>query len=486
MTIKKRIFYTNTFMVLAALFILLAIAGTTLIFLKDEFVKWYGESSELSEAHYEVYEKIPELTLNDTDWERWSKELAPYDFRLYVTDENGKRVYSNLRHSEMEGVESLFSVQKETGEIHTFFVEKVTVFSTKIETSGGTYEVYIADCPAGTSFLGIDGGVFELFLIAFLVIGILSIIGILICSQLFTKALIKKILHPVNQLDIAAQRVTEGNLDVPVAYQQEDEFKNLCDSFDMMQEHLKTEMERNAAYEKARTEMVSGISHDLRTPLTSIKGYIKGMIDGVAATEEKRKEYLTIAYKKSCDMDRLLMTLFYFSKLETGNMPFYMQKTQIEEYIGNYAKEKEAELSQKGATINVSTKTDEKLFCNIDKEQIQRVLDNLIENSCKYANRGNNLVLGFELLEGWDEITIDYYDNGEGVPEDKLDTIFEQFYREDESRNSEGNGLGLYVCRFIIKEHGGTIRAYNKDGFHIEITLPKWKDYSQEFSPVSN
>ncbi len=103
-----------------------------------------------------------------------------------------------------------------------------------------------------------------------------------------------------------------------------------------MQKHLKEQMETNQAYEKARTEMVSGISHDLRTPLTSVKGYLKGMLDGIANTEEKRKEYLLVAYRKSCDMEKLLAKLFYFSKLETGNMPFYFQKVDMGAYLEDY------------------------------------------------------------------------------------------------------------------------------------------------------
>ncbi len=106
------------------------------------------------------------------------------------------------------------------------------------------------------------------------------------------------IMKPVNMLGDAAGRIIEGDLDTAIDYMDADEFQPVCKSFDLMQLHLKEQMEKNLAYEKARTEMVSGISHDLRTPLTSIKGYIKGMLDGIAGTEEKRQEYLSVAYKK--------------------------------------------------------------------------------------------------------------------------------------------------------------------------------------------
>ena len=318
---------------------------------------------------------------------------------------------------------------------------------------------------------------FESFIIAFLVVGIFSIMIILMLSQLMTKKLIKMIMKPVNMLGDAAGRIIEGDLDTAIDYMDADEFQPVCKSFDLMQLHLKEQMEKNLAYEKARTEMVSGISHDLRTPLTSIKGYIKGMLDGIAGTEEKRQEYLSVAYKKACDMEKLLAKLFYFSKLETGNMPFYFQEVPMQIYMEDYVAEKEVEMQTKGGQIRGKFDALAGVKCKIDREQMQRVFDNLVENSCKYACPKEQLEICVEAFwnpDRSDQIRLVFSDNGQGMEPEKLKHVFEQFYRGDEARNAacDGNGLGLYVCRYIIEKHGGTVRADGNEGFVVEITLP--------------
>lgn len=476
MTIKRRIFITNSMMVLLSLVVLLLIVGGMVSLFKEEFLGWYRDNSQISSYYGKVYEEAPKLINETNDWEEVSNALEKYDYRLLVIDENKKTVYQSARHSEEESAETLYLIDKEPEEIQGYFIENTTIITCRHKIEDNYFEYYIVNCPSGVSIMGMDRGMFEMFLLILLTVGIIAIIVILFLSQFMTKWLTKKILKPVNELDLAARRVIDGNLDVPIGYETEDEFKNTCESFDLMQQHLKAEMEKNHAYEVARTEMVSGISHDLRTPLTSVKGYIKGMLDGIANTEEKRQDYLKIAYRKACDMDRLLSKLFYFSKLETGNMPFYFYKTDVKQYLSDYTEEKEVELHEKDADICICDETKEQIWCNIDREQIQRVLDNLVENACKYARTNQMLRLKITLTEkNNSSLEIDFSDNGQGVKEETLEKIFEQFYREDESRSSEGNGLGLYVCKYILEEHGGSIRAYNKDGLHIVMLLPKIK-----------
>lgn len=477
MTIKKRIFYSNTFMVLSSLLILLAVGGGLISLFKSEFLNWYGETSQLSEYTYEAWEVLQDAEAYGGDWEGLDKDLSKYGFRLSVSAESDKKYYYTLRYREWEGVEAILNAENKAGKIDTYFIENVTILTTTCEIDGRSFDIYAASAPEGISILGMDWGMFDEFLIVFLVIGVLSIAGILLCSQIFTRYLIKEILRPVNELDVAAKRIDSGDLTIPICYQTEDEFKGVCDSFDMMQEHLREGMEKNAAYERARTEMVSGISHDLRTPLTSVKGYIKGMMDGIANTEEKQKQYLEIAYQKSCDMDVLLSKLFYFSRLETGNMPFFRQKTEMVQFLQRYVTERQRELEMKDVEILFEGNGLKESYCSVDKEQFERVCNNLVENSMKYNGREEGLCIRIELEHKEEKLQITFSDNGSGVPQEKLSHIFEQFYRGDESRNSkcDGNGLGLYVCRYIIKEHGGMIRAYNENGLHIQMVLPEMK-----------
>lgn len=476
MTIKQRIFRTNSLMVLFSLVILLLIGGSMISIFKDRFLGWYSDNSKIAENYVDAYQKIENMDFSAGDWEQYAKAVQPYDFRLIVRNENGKELYYNVRHNEEEGAEPLYDKEKENGTLNGYIIENVTLLVTRQSIDGRAYDLYFASSVDEKSIFGMDRGMFESFIIAFLVVGIFSIMIILMLSQLMTKKLIKMIMKPVNMLGDAAGRIIEGDLDTAIDYMDADEFQPVCKSFDLMQLHLKEQMEKNLAYEKARTEMVSGISHDLRTPLTSIKGYIKGMLDGIAGTEEKRQEYLSVAYKKACDMEKLLAKLFYFSKLETGNMPFYFQEVPMQIYMEDYVAEKEVEMQTKGGQIRGKFDALAGVKCKIDREQMQRVFDNLVENSCKYACPKEQLEICVEAFwnpDRSDQIRLVFSDNGQGMEPEKLKHVFEQFYRGDEARNAacDGNGLGLYVCRYIIEKHGGTVRADGNEGFVVEITL---------------
>lgn len=476
MTIKKRIFITNTLIVFMSLIILLGAAGTSVAAFKDEFMTEYSTNSRLSSYSAQAQDVLNDAEKYNGNWKGISNKLKDYDFRLFVSDLNSKKkkkaVYTELTHREKEAVEGLLKSESKKDGI--YFIENTTIISKNVSTPTGNYVLYGASSQ-GNSFMGIGRGMFEEFIILFIILGLICIGVILLLSQIATKLLIKKIMTPVNQLDIASKRVTNGYLSTPIDYKGNDEFKNVCDSFDSMQLHLKEGIEKNKAYEKARREMISGISHDLRTPLTSVKGFIKGILDGIANTDEKKEQYLTIAYKKACDMDILLEKLFYFSKLETGNMPLYKKETNVYDYIEDYAEDKKAELKEKNIELNYTKNNYKEVLCNIDCEQIKRVFDNIIENSIKYADT-DNIKINMLVDNNEDSVIVKISDNGKGVDKDKINNIFEQFYRVDESRSNSGSGLGLYVCKYIIEEHKGKIWAENNNGLTITIELPITKD----------
>ena len=474
MTIKRRIFISNTVMVFGSLLILLFIAWGIVSLFKEEYLNENSQNVQLAENSYEVQGILINASSLDKDWTSISVALHNYGFELYVTDDNGNELYSNIKHSEMECLEGLLSDEKfDTDKVVLYYLENVTIAKEKININGDIIYFYAVNYPDKYAFLGVGRGMFEMFIILFLMICLFAIVGLLLSSQFFTKMLIKRILKPVEELKMAASRINEGNLDELIIYDNPDEFQEVCLTFNNMQKHLKEGMEKNATYEKARTDMISGISHDLRTPLTSVKGYIKGIKDGVANTSEKQEQYLNIAYKKACEMDILLQNLFYFSKLDTGNMPFYKQDIELSKWISSYVKEKSEELLQKNIILIFEPDRFEHKV-SIDVEQIKRVFDNVIENSVKYVDV-DDIILELRLFKEDTKVCICISDNGHGIEDEKLPLLFEQFYRGDESRNSknDGNGLGLYICKYIVEEHGGTIEAKNQNGLSIYIQLPE-------------
>lgn len=469
MTMKKRIFISNTIMVLISLLILLAVGGICAKMFKSQILDIIQQNSELSDNAYDVQTILMEQQESPDSWANLERKLSDYEFELYVSDGNKDKVYSNARPSEFECIEQLEKSEINSDIVKLYSMERVTIARCIVNVSGQNYTVYAANSSPDNLMWGIDCGVLEMFFIVFIVAGIVVIAGLLLCCQIFTRWMIKRIMRPVDELNQGAERVMNGNLDEPVVYNEDDEFGVVCNTFNDMQKNLKEGMEKNERYERARTEMVSGISHDLRTPLTSVKGFIKGMIDGVANTPEKQEQYLKISYKKACDMEVLLQKLFFFSKLETGNMPFYPQEISINEWIDRYAQDKQIECEEKNYTITVNHCEPESTIM-ADSEQLKRVFDNLVENSLKYAG-ADDLKITISAKNFGKETHLYISDNGAGVDDDKLSHIFEQFYRGDEARNSknDGSGLGLYVCRYIVEQQGGEIKAYNDNGLTVEI-----------------
>lgn len=308
------------------------------------------------------------------------------------------------------------------------------------------------------------------FILTFGADGILCIVVLLIISQLFTKNLTDHIMAPLDALVKGAERIKKNDLSQDIVYTGEMEFENVCAAFNDMQASVLAEQEKNRKYEKARTDMIAGISHDLRTPLTAMKGTIKGLLDGVASTPEQQKKFLQAAYRRTGDMDMLLKQLLYLSRMETGNMPISMQTIEIGAFLKNYVKGKQEMTEDVQEEITADTK-EITAKVSVDPEQFQRILDNLVENSRKYGET-TPLKMKIVLEKTPKGLSVCFRDNGVGVPEEKLPHIFDEFYRGDESRNKkEGNGLGLYIVKYLMEAMGGSVRAENADGLAVYLEL---------------
>ena len=280
-------------------------------------------------------------------------------------------------------------------------------------------------------------------------------------------------MEPLNALSEGAKRIKEGNLKEEIIYQGDSEFENVCQMFNEMQKTILEDQKQREQNETARKDMVTGISHDLRTPLTSIQGYIKGILDGIADTEEKQQMYLKTAYQSTKEMNILLEKLFEFSKIESGQTQFHLVPVDLSEYTQAYLAQKEMEYE----TIEfLYTKEKEYLpEVLIDVDQIRRVFDNLLENSIKYNNK-DHVKISVTAGVDKDGVYISWKDNGAGVDEDKLTKIFDRFYRCDEARNKKGSGVGLYVVKYIIEQQMGHIEAANDHGLKMIMHFPIIKE----------
>lgn len=308
------------------------------------------------------------------------------------------------------------------------------------------------------------------FILLFLADGILCIAVLVIVSQIFTRKMVNHIMEPLDALADGAERIRKNDLTQDIEYSGDAEFENVCHTFNEMRGAILAGQKKNQKYEKARTDMIAGISHDLRTPLTAIRG----LLDGVASTPEREKKFLETAYRRTGDMDLLLNQLFYLSKLETGNMPFDFKTIDICKFIRNYAKGKQ-ELLENGQ-VKITADIEEITgYVSVDPEQLQRIFDNLLENSRRYGSV-TPLKIKIRLERNKEGLCICFSDNGVGVPEEKIPYLFDEFYRIDESRNKkEGNGLGLYIVRYLTEAMGGSVRAENAGGLAVYLELRETK-----------
>jgi len=284
----------------------------------------------------------------------------------------------------------------------------------------------------------------------------------------------RAILTPLKELKKAAENIRDGNLDFEVLNSKLSEINELCVAVDNMRMRLKKEVADRLAYEKERCQLLANISHDLRTPITSIKGYVEGMRDGVANTPEMQERYLNTIYAKACSMERLVDQMSDFSQLELGRMRFYYEPCSAPKFIMELAEEFRVDLESEGAILETDLpETD--IMVNIDREKIRRVFLNLLSNSLKYRSE-RPLIVRIYASAADRGILISVKDNGRGIAKDEINRVFEGFYRGDPARtnSTRGHGLGLSISKQIIENHHGKIWIKSEEnvGTEVNIYLP--------------
>lgn len=292
--------------------------------------------------------------------------------------------------------------------------------------------------------------------------------------------LYKSIVHPLNKLKTAAENIKDGNLNFSVAAETDDEIGEVCVAFEEMRLKLKGQIERNIQYEKESKELISNISHDLKTPMTAIKGYIEGIMDGVADTEEKRNRYIRTIYNKVNDMNSLIEELFLYAKLDSNSVTYSFAKVNVDAYFQDCVEEISLDLESQGVDFSYFNYADRDTVIIADPEQLKRVVNNIIGNSVKYASPDRKLMISLRIMEEAEFVKIEIEDNGKGIARNEVPLIFDRCYRTDASRNSSkgGSGLGLSIAKKIIEEHGGKIWAVSTEGVGTTMcfVLRKYKE----------
>lgn len=480
MTIKKSIVISNILMLLIPVISIISIS--TII--KEPFLRLIesktNDYEENKPGAYFVQDKL-RLDFKKMEDEKYFKQLPfeleemlkPKGYNLFIKYDD-EILFSNITENDEKAISKIGNELLEQSNSLVLEVNNISLVKTNFFHNRKIVEIVAINSLYEPAKFDMGKHMRTYFITYISLVGLISILVITLTNGILSNRIAKNIIRPLDLLRYGADQIKNGNLDFEVNYNKDDEFKKVCSDFDEMRIRLKESIDTRIKYEENRKELMAGISHDLRTPLTAIKGYVEGLRDKVANTPEKQKKYLDTIYDKACDMDRLVEELFLFSKLDTGKFPFKFDIININDYMNNFYLKIKEEFLNKGLEIYFLNNCTNEDKVNIDCKQMDRVLLNIIENSYKYK-KDEIGICKIDMYERENNIIIKVSDNGKGVSEEELEKIFISFYRCDPSRTktNEGSGLGLAIAKQIIDGHKGKIRAYNDNGLVIEILLPK-------------
>ena len=402
-------------------------------------------------------------------------------------------------NSEIKNKYSFITVRKNGEYIYTGDEEKLSKVSNSLpdfgvygsNVDGGIYiggknpflvkaqDFYFSDGEEGTILVLTDLNVLVPQIKSLVIQGIISFLIILsLTAFVLILWIYRSILRPLNVLRIATNQIREGDLDYKVVSYSEDEIGELCNDFEKMRIRLKNLIEAQLKYEEDIKELISNISHDLKTPLTAIKGYAEGLNDGVADTKEKQEKYLKTISSKANDMSVLVDELSYYAKIDSDTVPYSFKGVSLQEYFNDCIEDLKLDTEIKNTEIILNNYVDSSVYVVADGEQLKRVIHNIVGNSVKYLDKEKGLIQ-IRIRDIGEYVQLEIEDNGSGIGKDELPFIFERFYRADASRNSKkgGSGLGLAIAKKVIEDHSGQIWAESETGKGTTIifTLKKIK-----------
>ncbi len=308
------------------------------------------------------------------------------------------------------------------------------------------------------------------------------VVTLAITAILLTRWLEKSFFGPIGVLNLGMGSIRDGNLDYPLRTSEKGEIGELYRNYEEMRLRLKESTDEKLERERANRELISNICHDLKTPITSIKGYVEGLIDGVANTPEKREKYIRTIYNKACDLDRLINELTLYSRIDNDRVPYNFHRVSVSDYFGDCVEEIGIDLEQRGIELNYSNMVPPGTRIIADPEQMKRVINNIVGNSVKYIDKPHGRI-DIRILDEEDSIRVEIEDNGKGIGARDLPYIFDRFYRTDSSRNSSqgGSGIGLSIVKKVIEDHGGYIWATSTlgEGTCMHFVLRKYMEQNR-------
>ena len=474
MTVKKRLAISNVIMivipVLITLFIgLICLGGIYLTLYNsngfgfENSGEFYNTSQAVSSKMYEVFEHGSEDAKSRLET---IGNIIDKNTTYVQVYENGQDFYT-VGNEEIAD-KALMSSAKTVGSNAFVSNENSELYYYSEITNDVKYELYLFSSNNHQD----NTKVKNVFIVSVVAVLTAIIFSIIFTNRFLTRFIFKKIEEPLDILSQGVNEIANGNLDYRLNYHKNDEFLPVCVAFNDMAARLKKSVELAQKNEENRKELLLDISHDLRSPLTSIQAYVEGLIDGVADSPQMRDKYLHTIKRKTVDIEKMVSSLFAYSKLDMEEFVLNEEKVSLTDFVSNAKDSVKDEYGDKGLDIELDVKENSDVF--VDKELLIRIISNILDNALKYNDKE---VAKCKILisKENDFAKIEFADNGPGVDEENLDKLFEVFYRTDKARSNTGNGsgIGLAFVKKAISAIGGTVRAENNSlgGLSIIIYL---------------
>lgn len=484
MTLKQKIRLSNILMVfipiLVTAVVVIVCVNTSLGNYWHTLETMYKDENGIQSAQSLIYTYKKELW--ERDWQTTAldksetmnhleEKLADMGYYIQVKI-NGDKIYTSISDEDMAAAESVAGNGIHTAKMLTASKGNVSVIK---------YTFYRDDDTG--SIIAVNNGHTDDNVKSYLQSYILTYIAgfaalffvmILLVNAVLSWWISGNVLEPLKKLSRGTKEIREGNLETVIEYDRQDEFGEVCRDFDEMREYLKRSVEERLEYENRRRDLITGISHDLRTPLTSISGYVDGLLDGIAATPKMQERYLNAIKIRAKDLERLVDSLSDYNRLENGSIHYHLEPVNVKNFVDQYMEETRGEADKNHVRVSFVCEA-KSCTALIDGKEFKRILDNLFTNAVRYRKKERSQVtIRLERSEDGRMIMFTFSDDGPGVPEESLERIFESFYRVDDSRTraGEGSGIGLAVVREIVKGHGGTVHAENRNGLTVVIKIP--------------
>lgn len=478
MTIKKRLAISNVLMIVVPIIITVLIAICCIGVLWWNIARGTGLGFEDSEDFYQASAGISQIAAealeSHKDTDKINKLNAMSSFldrgamSLIVT-RDGADYYQYGTSVDPDTQEQLQAAAQALDNDGTISSGNYNLCVTQQSYDGETYVIYLYNVKSELSYTSLKVAT----VIAGSILILTIFLSIFFTDRFLTRFIFRHVEEPLELLSAGVQEISNGNLDYRLDYHSEDEFLPICNSFNDMAVRLKESEERSRREDESRKELMASISHDLRSPLTSIQAYVEGLLDGVAKTPEMQKRYLTTIKAKSEELEQMVAHILAYSRLDMNSTVHEPETLQLDEYLKAGVETLAADYAARGLDIELQAAA---FTVSADKTELQQMLVNLMDNSLKYKEK-SRAKLKIELIDCGSYGLLSFTDDGPGVPADAVPKLFDVFYRADPARTdrTKGSGLGLAIVEKTVQRMGGTVHAENAEGggLAIIITLPK-------------